>query len=509
MTDTIQTIKQSARHFFSGTLLSRATGMMREMALAYVFGAAAPLAYFFVAFRLAQLLRRLFGEGALQSAFIPEFEALRAKSVERASLFFQHLTVLLSFFLFIVIAIAALALSIFQQNEISSLTLIMLPSLFFICLYGLNSSLLQCEKKFFIPSAAPAIFNLVWIAAVLLLKGMPAAQAMPWLAIAVVIACFFQWLLTVPQTISFFKKEKFFSINSFKNPDIYALMKPLGLGILGVGATQINNAVDSLFALAAEPGGPAYLWFAGRLQQLPLALFGIAIGGAILPPLSRALKTNDQAKYHYFLKEGLLQTCLFMIPLSVSLFVLGDTCIQLIYGRGDFKPGDVIQTTYCLWGYALGLIPSALIIVLAPAFYAQSNYALPAIASFIGLCLNFILNSIFIYIFGWGATSVAIATSISAWVNLIMMGRKFFNKEAGPSFAPFWQKTMGITLSSFVAVWGTYQFRLAIQEAPFFADALLATKSPIAQLALLVPQTAVFAILFASLYFAIRCLSKN
>lgn len=481
MKDTIQTIRRSSRHFFSGTLLSRLTGMFRDISMAYVFGTQPSIAAFMVAFRLAHLLRRLFGEGALQSAFIPEFEALRHQNEQKAFILFRDLTFVLSLFLILLIGISCGILASFlywgnlhpENREIVYLTLLMLPSLLFICLFGLNASFLQCEKSYFIPSVAPIAFNGIWIATVLSLKHVPAEQAMPWLSFGVIIACLCQWLLTMPQTWKKLKNilSSFWPTLHLFSPDLRQLGKPLALGMLGVAASQINNAIDSLFARFAEPEGPALLWYAIRIQQLPLALFGIAIAGAILPPLSRALKAHQWDKYHHFLQDALYRTWIFMLPLTAALFAMGDTSVNFLYGRGDFGPQAVIQTTYCLWAYGIGLIPSALVLVLAPASYAQSNYILPAVASFATMLLNLFLNTLFITVFSWGAVSIAFATSISAWLNLCFLGWHLSRRGTSLLSWGLLKQTIPISLSTIIALWGTYQLRLLFQQ-PFFTDAL-------------------------------------
>jgi putative peptidoglycan lipid II flippase len=484
MKDTIQTIRRSSYRFFSGTLLSRFTGMMRDMSMAYVFGTKPSIAAFMVAFRLAHLLRRLFGEGALQSAFIPEFETLRHQKEQRAFIFFRDISVTLSVFLILLIGLISGILGGFllwgrlnsANQEIITLTLFMLPSLLFICLFGLNASLLQCEKCYFIPSVAPVAFNAVWIATILYLREMPAEQAMPWLALGVVIACFCQWILTIPQTLKSLIQilsSSFWRSLSLASKDLRLLSKPLALGILGVAASQINNAIDSVYARFAEMEGPALLWYAIRIQQLPLALFGIAIAGALLPPLARARKTQRLEEYRHFFNDALFRTWTFMLPLTAVLFVMGDIFVKFIYGRGDFGPHSVVQTTYCLWAYAIGLIPSAFILILAPASYAQNNYHLPAYASFLTMLLNLFLNTLFIMYLGWGAVSVAIATSISAWINLLILGWNLSRKDALLFDCSLLKKGMSASLATLVALCGTYEMRINLQNIPFFSESLL------------------------------------
>jgi putative peptidoglycan lipid II flippase len=507
MNDTIESIRRTSHRFFSGTLLSRISGMFRDMSMAYVFGTEPAIAAFMVAFRFAHLLRRLFGEGALQTAFIPSFESLRHHSEARAFTFFRDLTLVLSTFLTILIALASGVLSAFLYwgnlqtgpREVVYLTLLMLPSLLFICLFGLNSAFLQCEKKYFIPSVAPVAFNAIQILCMILLKDLPAAQAMPWLSLGIIIACFFQWLITVPAAWKNMNGMfSFISVSwrSFFSPELMRLYKPLSLGILGVAASQINNAVDSVFALYAEAEGPAFLWYAIRIQQLPLALFGIAIAGAVLPPLSRALKGDQWERFHTFLHDALLRTWKFILPITAALFVMGETGVNLLYGHGDFSPQAAVQTTYCLWAYGAGLIPMAMVLVLAPACYAQNNYGFPALISVGTMFLNIFLNTLFIVVFHFGSISVALATSISAWANFCLMGGYLSWKGTAWLSRALLQQAIPTLLSSIAAFWGTYQVTLFLREISYFADLFAGSRSFIEQTSFLACQVLVFGIIY-------------
>lgn len=431
MQDSTQSIMQSAKRFFSGTMLSRATGLLRDMSMAYAFGTQEAVAAFLVAFRLAHLLRRLFGEGALQSAFIPQFEQLRQTQPERASTFFRDLTFLLSAGLMLIIALCMAGLGGFWawgglssgNEEIVFLTMLLMPSLLFICLFGINASLLQCEKSYFLTGVAPVAFNIIWAIGVLSLSNYTSAEAMPWLALWVIAACFGQWAITLPEAWKIVRlhcQSVWRGVQLF-SPEIRQFAKPLMLGILGVAATQVNNAMDAIFARYADPEGPALLWYALRIQQLPLALFGIAISGALLPPLTRALKANDFVHYRAFLEFALRRTIALILPITAALFVLGDSCIMLLYGRGDFDNLSILRTTQCLWGYGAGLLPMALVLMLAPAFYAQGNLRTPAIGAAAAMIMNIVLNFILIGIFEYGAASVAIATSVSALGNVMFL----------------------------------------------------------------------------------------
>ncbi len=419
MADNTQSIFRSASKFFSGTLLSRSTGLLRDATMAAVFGVSPEVAAFLLAFRLSHLARRIFGEGALQTAFVPQFEEIRQKDPEKGAEFFCNLALSLAAMLAILIIaamgalwFAAPSLALSEGNrQVIRLTVMMLPSLLFICLYGLNLSLLQCEKHYFVSSAAPVLFNLVWIATAISTRNVAA------MALMINAACLAQWAATIPQTVQSLKP--YLSKLSIRlNPKtITSFYAPFTLSLIGVAATQINSAVDPLFARFADPEGPALLWYAIRLQQLPLALIGIALSSAALPPLSRSLEQGNYAAYRRILFDTMKKNALLMVPATLALFFLGRQLIELVYGNGDFGQAATEKTVLCLWGYAAGLLPMTLILIAAPAFYAQKNYRIPMQGSVLSMLSNLALNSIFVLVLGWGPASVALSTSLSAFFN--------------------------------------------------------------------------------------------
>ncbi len=474
LTDSISSIKTSALRFFSGTALSRVTGMLRDIILAFCFGTHEALAALFVAFRLSHVCRRLFGEGALQSAFIPVFEELRKDSSDKAFRFFRDLTCLLTLFLLAFIACTMLGLgtSLYcidwsaGNREIIKLMIILMPSLLFICLFGLNSSLLQCQKRYFTVGIAPAFFNIFIAGGSLFFRQFDPYAAMPYVAIFVVAGCLMQWAVTFIPT--FRSVKQVLSQNLLANirvfsQDIRRLAGPLALGLLGVGATQINTAIDALFARWADPQGPAQLWYAMRLLQLPLALFGIALSGALLPPLSRSIQAGRQEEYMRFLNFALLRVGALLVPCTAGLYIFGTPLINCIYGRGDFHLDSIITTCQCLHGYALGLLPMGLMIVLAPAFYAYKDFKTPAWAAFFSLGINLLLNCLFVFVFEMQALSVALATSLSAWFNVCYLYWRL-QKHFGPILNLEGRSQTGkIVLASLGATVGAWIF-----ECSFF-----------------------------------------
>ena len=453
------------KRFFSGIFLSRLTGLGRDLVMAYAFGDHPTVAAFMVAFRFSNLLRRFFGEGPLQSAFIPHFEGLRAQDEQQAYAFFRRLSFLL---VVVVVGLTLLiegglgaSLQLFSvssgNREILQLTGVLMPCLLFICLYGINIAVLQCHNAFFVPSMAPALANFAWIAGALYLKGRMPEAAMGSLAKWVVAGIFLQWLATVPlmwKRVGGQLKEWF----QWKfHPEVKKLAKSFSLGALGVGAVQINALFDSIFARCADPSGPVYLWYSIRFQQLALAIFGMAAVNTLVPILSRKVKGGEIEEAKGIFSFGVRRVLTVMLCVTLAIFSLGYFAIDLVYGRGNFSLHAVSQTTICFWAYGLGLIPLAMIMLYSSVFYAQGNFRTPTIASGITVGINLLLNTFFIFALGLGAVSTALATSLGAWINYLilrqLLGRKGW--EAGYPLSDFVPLLAGGVLASLIA-YGTY-----------------------------------------------------
>lgn len=267
MDESPRAISRASISFLTGTLLSRLSGLGRDMAMAFAFGSQPAIAAFMVAFRFANAIRRLFGEGNLPSGFVPHFEQMRASSTEKAAHFYRDLLFSLAIFLAVLIGLLDIGLVAFwkcgflnsSNAEILHLTLLMMPGILFICLFGLNSALLQCEKRFFLSGVAPVGFNAVWIAAAFVLKNIEASNAMVYLSLAIVIAFFAQWMMTVPPSFGFLKKT--LTWRQILRPTLFSselkkMIAPLFLGAVGVGAMQINSALDAVFCPLCQFGGP-------------------------------------------------------------------------------------------------------------------------------------------------------------------------------------------------------------------------------------------------------------
>lgn len=468
--DTAPAILRAAGRFFSGTAISRVTGLLRDVVLASVFGTSPAIAAFWMAFRFANLLRRLLGEGAMQSAFIPYFEGLRHDDPKRGAKFFKDLTLSLSVLLIGIILLVegglwgCLAWADLLPNTsfVLVLSAVQFPAILFICLYALNASFLQCEHRYFLASLAPSAFNVALIIGVVGLANLSAYQGdMKVLSLLVVGAFIMEWMVTRPgvskslkETLQGSNKRK----RTFFSSDVKGMVRPLLLGSLGVAAVQINSAVDTIFARYADLCGPAYLGYAIRIQQVPLAFIGVALAGALLPALSRAAKEEDFVKFKGFLETVTLRALSLMIPATFFLLAGGGAMVNLFFARGSFTAVSSLETTVCLWGYALGTVPASFVFFLAGAFYSRGKYGVPTRACLMSVIVNLALNFLFVSGLKMGAESVALATSISAFVNMGIllyalrrqMGR-LFSRHAIDSF-------LYISLASLIAAVLTLPF---------------------------------------------------
>lgn len=419
-------VSRSAFRFFSGTLLSRVSGMFRDVIMAFFFGTSASLAAFLLAYRFVYLLRRVFAEGVLHQGFIPHFETVRANDPRKGALFFRDLFWSMAILVGAILVVGSLGLLCFS-GEIPKLMLSMLPGIFFICLFGLSTGLLQAEKSFFIPSVAPVGFNAIWILGILAFRGMSMDKAAEGLALIISFAFFVQWGITLPRMWKYLRQylsvKEMFRGKVFSE-ELRTLVQPLLLGMVGVAAMQVNSAVDGVFARWADLEGPAYLWYAIRLQQLPLALFALALSSALLPSLSRAYEAQDESRFQALMTFVKKRAFTLIFPCMIGIFVLGAASMNFLFGRGDFTELSTLRSTICLWCYGIGLLPAAFILIYAPSFYAKKDYKTPMIGFVGASLLNICLNGLLVFAFDLGAASVALATSITAYLNALYLSYK-------------------------------------------------------------------------------------
>ncbi|HUD01267.1 MAG TPA: lipid II flippase MurJ, partial [Rhabdochlamydiaceae bacterium] len=393
------------------------------------------------------------------------------------------------------------------NHEIVALTGWLFPAILFICLYGVNISLLNCYDSFFIPSIAPIICNITWIGAALFLRNKDPSMAMPTLAKWIVIGFIGQWMVTLPLTLRHTAahwKEWF----KFHIPqEVKDLAKAFALGAIGVGAMQINAFVDALFARYADIRGPAYLWYSIRLEQLALAIFGIACISAVVPRLSRAIKSNDMVQAQDLFALSYKRILAVMIPCTFAIIAMGTAAVNLIYGRGLFTEFAIGKTTVCLWAYGLGLVPTTLVILFSAIFYAQNNFRMPMFISVFTVIVNIVLNAIFVFGFKMGAISTALATSISAfingWILYRMTGKMGWKPEISP--ARIFKISCAGCFAFLCAFTVDYFMSSRIVLSPLMEGALNLPRDVAAQLMTFVMQFVAFAAGLLFYAYAFKC----
>ena len=424
---------------------------------------------FNVAFRIPNLLRDLFAEGAMSAAFVPTFNSIMQKEGKQKAFKLTSLTLCALFVvigMLTVVGIIASPMIVkliapeFVNNpdkfEVTvSMTRIMLPFLLMISWAAISMGILNSMGEFFIPAIAPAFLNFSMIIAGWTLCplakhfGSPAITGM---AIGAMIGGTLQFLVQLPSLFKYGFKFKW-KLN-FNDPGIRRIIKLIIPGTIGLAATQINIFISTILATSQGDGAVSWLTYSFRLMQLPLGLFGVAIAQATLPVISRQVANNDKEAMAKTLNSSIRLTVFINMFACFALFALAEPVIQILFQRGKFDVADTIATAAALRAYAVGLVFFCLVKILGPAFYTLDETRIPVIASISAVVINIILNLLFIKPFGyWG---LALGTGISAMANA---GILFYmlNKRLG-SFSRFNLgtaifKVLFVTSLSGLALW--------------------------------------------------------
>jgi putative peptidoglycan lipid II flippase len=422
-------LASGARRVSALTMLSRLLGLVREQVFAVTLGAGAYSDAFLAAFRIPNLLRDLFAEGALSTAFVPTYVAtLRQQSRPAAFALANRVMSTLTIYLGLVAAVAmvfpdpvvrlvATGFSAEKAALCATLVQIMMPFLPAISLAVVAMGALNAEEKYTAPGLASSMFNLVAIAggvAVWAWGPSPRAAVMTWAALTLV-GGVAQLAIQVPPLVRMGFRPRLLPDLRLRDPGtrrIAALMAP---ATLGVAAVQVNVVVNSSFASLISDGALSWLSYAFRLMQLPIGVFGVAVGTTALTHLSRDAAAQDWDGMRSTLQRGLRMVLFLTVPSTVGLALLGVPIIRLIYEHGRFSPHATLETARALSGYALGLVAYAAIKVVAPAFYALGRTRVPLIASVSAVAANLLWN---IFTFRrFGHVGLAVGTSIAALVN--------------------------------------------------------------------------------------------
>ena len=418
----------------SATMLSRVLGLVREQVMASWFGAGLASDAFNVAFRIPNLLRDLFAEGAMSSAFVPTFtEYQHTKNQDEAWAFGRQLMITLFAVLCALCAVGwilapwlvrAFAPGFDQipgKLELTiQLTRIMLPFLPLVALAAAAMGMLNANGRFAVPALAPAFLNLVMIAVGLALipvfraLGQPPILAM---AFGVVAGGLGQFLWQIPALYRIGFRLRF----EWPRPHpgvrrVALLMVP---ATIGLAATQFNLLISTLIASLLPQGSVSWLWYAFRLMQLPIGVFGVALATVSLPSLSRAAVARDMVALKTTLSATVRLVFLLTIPAAVWLAVVARPVIALLYEHGRFGPEDTTNTAGALAMYCIGLPAFAAVGVFTRTFYALGDTRTPVRASFVSVAINITLNLLLMR--PLGHFGLALATSVTSIVNLLQL----------------------------------------------------------------------------------------
>ncbi len=424
-------LARSAGTVSAGVALSRIFGLIREQTFAYVFGAGLANDAFVVAFRIPNLLRDLFAEGAFSSAFVPTFSEVHTKKGREAAFRLANnaanaLSLILAAISLIGILASPWLVTLFAPGFAKipgklpltiRLTQIMFPFLLFIGLAALAMGVLNTFRRFAVPALAPCLLNLMMILAGFFLCplfGAAPERQIYGMAIGALLGGLFQFLFQVP---SLFKEGfKFLPVLDFKDPgirQIAALMLP---AVIGLSATQVNLFVNTLLASFLSQGSVSYLNYSNRLVQLPIGLFGVAIATVVLPTVAGHVARENLDEVRKTVSSALRLVFFLTLPAAVGLVVLAKPIISLLYEHGRFTALDTVGTANALGLYCLGLFAYASVRSLVPTFYSLKDAATPVKASFAAVGTNIALNLLLMRPMGY--RGLALATSCSAFVNM-------------------------------------------------------------------------------------------
>lgn len=412
------------------TAISRVTGFIRDLLIAAILGASALADAFFVSFKLANFLRRLFAEGAFNAGFVPLFaRTLEGDGQEKAKSFAQEALAVMSVILLFTVLLIELFMPYFvsliaagfdQDDERFGLAVelsrITFPYLMCISLAALFSGVLNSVGKFAAAAFAPVLLNLVLIASLLLASLHPKtpAHALAWgVAIAGVLQL--AWVYWACRREGFGLRL----IWPRFTKRIRKLFKLIIPGAIGAGVYQINLVVDIFFASMLPAGAISYLFYADRLNQLPLGIIGIAIGTALLPLLSRQLRAKEDTLAQSTQTKAAEFALFLTLPAAGALIAIGHTIITILFERGAFDAEDTNATATALLAFATGLPAYVLIKVLAPGYFAREDTVTPVKIAALCLVSNIVL--ILFLIDSMAHTGIALATSISNWLNVSLL----------------------------------------------------------------------------------------
>lgn len=408
------------------TFLSRILGLAREVVFAALFGDGQSADAFFVAFKIPNFLRRLFAEGAFAQAFVPVLSEYRKKrSMAEVKLLLDHVAGRLGLILAIitvlgVVGAAGLA-SLFGFGYrddpdkfalLVDLLRITFPYILLISLTGFTGSVLNSYGRFAVPAVTPIFLNICLIGAAVLISPLmdPPVMALAW---GVLLAGLVQLMFQLP----FLAHLKLVPRPRLRpqHPGVQRILLLMLPIMLSVSVNQISLMIDTIMATTQEEGSVSWLYYADRLMELPLGIFGVAIATVILPSLSRIVAGDEQAAFSKTLDWGLRVVTVLGLPASLALIVLAEPIVTTLYQRGEFGVGSVMPTVLALRAYTLGILAFMAVKVLSSAYFSRQDTKTPVRFAVVAVSVNVIMN--FVLIGPLGHVGLALATSLSALTN--------------------------------------------------------------------------------------------
>ncbi|HCH5917423.1 TPA: murein biosynthesis integral membrane protein MurJ [Vibrio parahaemolyticus] len=421
------------------TLISRVLGLVRDVVVANLMGAGASADVFFFANKIPNFLRRLFAEGAFSQAFVPVLTENHAqgdmdKTRELIARAAGTLGVIVSIVTVLGVLGSGVVTALFgfgwfldwmhggpaaEKFELASLMLkITFPYLWFITFVALSGAILNTLGKFAVSSFTPVFLNVMIILAAWFISPQM-SQPEIGLAIGVFLGGLVQFLFQIPFLIKagVMVKPKW----GWRDPGVVKIRTLMIPALFGVSVSQINLLFDTFIASFLQTGSISWLYYSDRLLEFPLGLFGIAIATVILPALSRKHVDSQSEGFAHTMDWGVRMVTLLGIPAMLGLMALAKPMLMVLFMRGEFSPQDVHQASRSLLAYASGLLNFMLIKVLAPGYYSRQDTKTPVKYGIIAMVTNMVFNAIFAYFYGY--VGLAIATALSAFVNMALLYR--------------------------------------------------------------------------------------
>ncbi len=421
-------IIKSTGTFSFYTLISRISGYLRDILIAIFLGSGPVADAFFVAFRIPNTFRRLFGEGSFNAAFVPSYSKELVKGKRKSENFANNIFNLLTIFLLALVLLVELFMPFFvsliapgfKSNPekfalATHLTKITFPFILFVSLASFFSAILNSHNRFAAASAAPIILNIIMIG-ILVFGKILGEKLVIFLSYGVSIAGIIQAVFLVIFVKRFFKPKLKFNFNITK--DVKLFFKKLLPSIFSSGVTQINILVGTIIA-SFQASAVSILYYADRIYQINLAIAGIAIGTVILPKLSSYIHQNKKLDIDKIQNKSLELSLLLSLPAMLALIIANEEIVSSLFGYGSFDEVSVKNSAKALLYFSIGLPAFALIKIFSSFIFARDNTKIPFYFSTVSVFIN-ILISVY-YFRDLGFIIIPIATSISSWVNSIFL----------------------------------------------------------------------------------------